>query len=203
MCTCPQFIISHFLICKHLVQQFHPVDPIFFPQVTRNRSTPFWSHPTLKPLPTAEDTGMMDSVDNAVPANSDDTTSPVEEPYERLNAAESEFDEDNFESDDEGLVDTWEGGSENRQRTCKEELNEIIYLLRDFVGGLEHQVQFQDLRFLKTLEKEGAGLFRLARNCLSQERRLNSSRVASLTTWESSTANALFYRSRPRCDDDI
>ena len=56
---------------------------------------------------------MMDSADDAVPSNSDDTTSPVEEPYERLNAAESKFDEDNFESDDEGLVDTWEGGSEN------------------------------------------------------------------------------------------
>jgi hypothetical protein len=81
---------------------------------------------------------MMDS-DDPVPANSD---GPVEELYVRLNAAGGEFDFDDFESDDEGLVDTWEGGSENRQRTCKEELNELIHLLQDFVGGLEHQVQF-------------------------------------------------------------
>ena len=208
VCTCPQFVISRFLICKHLVQQFHPVDPIFFLQVTRNRSTPFWSHSALKPLPTAEDMNHMMDLDEQleVPTKLENTTSPaVEEPYVRLNAAgtRSEFDEDDFESDNEGLVDTWEGGSENRQQTCKEELNEIIHLLRDFVGGLEHQVQFQDLRFLKTLEKEGAGLFRLARNCLSREKRLNSSRAASPTTWESSTANALFYRSRPRRDHDI
>ncbi|KAJ7728356.1 hypothetical protein B0H16DRAFT_1470528 [Mycena metata] len=41
---------SRFLLCKHLVQAVHPVDPIFFLEVTRNRTTPFWSHPTLRPL---------------------------------------------------------------------------------------------------------------------------------------------------------
>ena len=84
---------------------------------------------------------MMDSDEQLeVPTNSDDTTSPVEEPYVRLNVAgtQSEFDENDYESDHEGLVDTWEGESENRQQTCKEELNEIIHLLQDFVGGLEH-----------------------------------------------------------------
>ena len=120
VCTCPQFVIRRFLICKHLVQQFHPVDPIFFLQVTRNRSTPFWSHPALKPLPIAEDqrpsedvNHMMD-LDEPVPANLEDAVNTtVEEPYVRLNAARSEFDEDNLESDNDGLVDTWDKGLEN------------------------------------------------------------------------------------------
>lgn len=149
--------------------------------MTRNRSTPFSSHSAFKPLPTAEDA--MD-LDEQVPANSDDTTNPVEEPYVMLNAAGSEFDIENFEFDNDVLVDTWEGES------CKEELNEIIQLLQDFVSGLEYQVQFQDHRFLKILEKEGAGFFRLARKCLGRERRPNSSRETS-------------YRSRPRRDNDI
>ena len=50
VCTCPQFVVSRFLVCKHLVQRFHPVNPRFFLEVTRNRSLPFWSHPSLKPL---------------------------------------------------------------------------------------------------------------------------------------------------------
>ncbi len=55
VCTCLRFIVSRFLLCKHLVQQFQPIDPRFFLKVTRNRCVPFWSHPSLKPLPgTAE-----------------------------------------------------------------------------------------------------------------------------------------------------
>ena len=50
LCTCPQFVVSRFLLCKHIVQQFHPVDPRFFLEVTWNRTLPFWSHPSLKPL---------------------------------------------------------------------------------------------------------------------------------------------------------
>ena len=59
-----------------------------------------------------------------------------------------------------------------------------------------------DRRFLKTLQKEGVGFFRLAENCLSREHRFNSSREASPTTWESSTAlNAMFCRARARTDE--
>src|SRR6266702_5773630 len=53
ICTCPQFVVSRFLICRHLVQQFHPVNPRFFLEVMRKQCSPFWSHPSLKPLSTA------------------------------------------------------------------------------------------------------------------------------------------------------
>ena len=43
VCTCPQFVISRFLLCKHIVKQFHPVDPRFFLKVTWNHCLPFWS----------------------------------------------------------------------------------------------------------------------------------------------------------------
>ncbi|KAI9446940.1 hypothetical protein BJY52DRAFT_1093417, partial [Lactarius psammicola] len=97
---------------------------------------------------------------------------------------------------DDELIDTWEKG-DSEKKTCKEELENHIRLICDFCDGLEFQVKFQDPRFLRTLERDGAGFLRLARNCLSRERRLNSSRTASPSTWESSTANALFYRSHP------
>ena len=33
VCTCPRFVVSRFLICKHLVQSVCPVDPKFFFEV--------------------------------------------------------------------------------------------------------------------------------------------------------------------------
>jgi hypothetical protein len=49
-CSCPAFLISRFLICKHLIQLCHPVPATFFHEVKRNRTLPFWSHATLVPL---------------------------------------------------------------------------------------------------------------------------------------------------------
>ncbi|KAJ7182122.1 hypothetical protein C8R46DRAFT_885355 [Mycena filopes] len=50
VCTCPDLPKSRFLICKHLVQGVKPVSPVFFLEVQRNRTAPFWSHPSLIPL---------------------------------------------------------------------------------------------------------------------------------------------------------
>ncbi len=72
-----------------------------------------------------------------------------------------------------------------------------IQLLSDFTEGLRHQEQFTDTRMLATLEQEGAGLFRLAENCLSREQRFNSARVTAPTTYEAGTANAVYWRPRP------
>ncbi|KAJ7156580.1 hypothetical protein C8R43DRAFT_1087311 [Mycena crocata] len=54
-----------------------------------------------------------------------------------------------------------------------------------------------DSQFLNMLEREGAGFFRLAENCLSRKRRKNSTRSPAPATWEQTTANAMFYRIRP------
>jgi len=56
VCTCPHFVVSRFLICKHLVQSVCPVNPEFFFEVERNRSTPFYSHPGLIESPLNGDT---------------------------------------------------------------------------------------------------------------------------------------------------
>jgi len=53
------------------------------------------------------------------------------------------------------------------------------------------QLQVEDRWMLETFEKDGA--LRLAQSCLSRERRVNSSRGSSPTTWESKTARAMFY----------
>ncbi|KAG1818235.1 hypothetical protein EV424DRAFT_1283410, partial [Suillus variegatus] len=68
--------------------------------------------------------------------------------------------------------------------------------IRDFCDGLEYQIQFNDYRMLTVLERNGSSFLRLADNCLSRERRENSSRSRSPTTWEKGTASTMFYRAR-------
>ncbi|KAJ7194188.1 hypothetical protein GGX14DRAFT_335781, partial [Mycena pura] len=68
--------------------------------------------------------------------------------------------------------------------------------VRDFCDGLalEYKRNFRDSLFL---EREGAEFFMLAESCLSRKRRKNLTRSAAPTTSERSTANAMFYRTRP------
>ena len=73
VCTCPAYRISRFLICKHLVQLVKHVPTQFFRQVQRNRTTPFWQHPTLIPLDAASPTTDFDSNDE-MPRNEHEST---------------------------------------------------------------------------------------------------------------------------------
>ena len=66
-----------------------------------------------------------------------------------------------FEDD---TVNTREGIWEGERKTFKEEMDVHIKMIGDFADGLQYQVSFQDRRFLKTLQKEGVGFFRLAEN---------------------------------------
>ncbi|KAH8996443.1 hypothetical protein EDB86DRAFT_2803978 [Lactarius hatsudake] len=159
----------------HLVQRFQPVNPRFFLEVTQNRCPPFWSHPSLKPLPSEEGS----------------------EPGHPVAGGSDGDDKADSDNDDDALIDM-ENGREFEGETYKEEMEKHIHLIRDFCDGLKFQIKFRDPRFLRTLEREGAGFLRLAQNCLSRERRMNSSRAASLSTWERTTTNALFYRPRSR-----
>lgn len=197
VCTCPYFVKSRFLLCKHLVQAVHPVDPVFFLEVQRNRTIPFWSHPSLIPLlpPTGP---TLAPVTQGAPTPAV-TIIPTAQSGARAEDSDAEGDDGvGSDDDDDGLVDTGNSAELNTGReTFDERLTAYIQTMRDFCDGLEYQRKFQDSRFLNTLERQGAGFFRLAENCLSRERRINSTRSAAPTTWEQSTANAMFYRTRP------
>ena len=208
VCTCPHFVVSRFLLCKHLVQQFHSVDPKFFLEVTRNRCSPFWSHPSLKPLANTEDImeeGALAATQGAGDGDGDGDGDGNGDGngYHRVNAAIYGIEALNGESedDDDDLVDTEGRVGEMDKAMFEGKMEDYIRMIRNFCDGLEYQVKFRDTWFLRTLEKDGAGFINLARNCLSRERRYNSSREASPTTWERSTSNALFYRSRPSRDN--
>ena len=116
VCTCPQFIVSQLLLCKHLVQQFSLVDPHFFLEVTQNHTLPIWSHPLLKPLAMVTDVSEPDCP-KAVDGNEDN---PV---YNRLKLAAYAID------NDDGLIDTEGGGERTEKNAVKEKMEDYIHII--------------------------------------------------------------------------
>ena len=195
VCTCLHFVVSRFLLCKHLVQQFHLVEPQFFLQVTWNWCLPFWSHPSIKLLAAANDVTELEQL-GATEADDGDGDA-----FNWANTAGYDIEDPGIESeDDNGLIDTEGQGSEVDKVMFKEKMEDYICIIWGFCNSLEYQVKFQDPQFLKTLEKDGAGFFRLVQNCLSCERWHNSSQKVSPSTWERTTSNAMFYHMCPSCN---
>ncbi|KAF7351952.1 hypothetical protein MVEN_01157200 [Mycena venus] len=183
ICTCPSLPISRFLLCKHVVQALEPVPPVFFLEVKRQRTAPFWAHPSLRPL------SGDDSAQDGPSAHAGDGPSTGED-------ALSDLDDE----DDDNLVDTqpYDDG-----RTFVEAMDENIDLILEFAKGLKYQRRFRDQRMLQAVEREGASFLRLARACLGKEKRLQLTRGTTPSTWEKSTGSAMFYRARPPASDDL
>ena len=98
-------------------------------------------------------------------------------------------------SDEDEVIDLFDGNVELDEggKTFEDVWQSEIDLIVEFVGGLRYQSQFRDQRMPKTLQREGAGFFRLARACLDKEKRLRSQRGGDVpSTWEKSIT-ALFY----------
>ncbi|KAJ7434395.1 hypothetical protein B0H11DRAFT_1757683 [Mycena galericulata] len=159
--------------------------------VTRNRTVPFWSHPLLKPL------GALPVL--SAPQEGNQSSTAPSEPRTDADDGLALEDEVGEDSDDD-LLDA-DAGHGSSSGMFDERLNSLLNTLRDFSDGIEYQRQFRDSRMLDVLEREGASFLRLAENCLSRERRVNSTRSAALSTWERSTLNAMFYRTRPVLSD--
>jgi hypothetical protein len=174
------------------VQAVQRVPPVFFLEVKRKRTSPFWVHEALKPLddgvaqdhfPQDQNSGGDDSVDS----DHSDNSGPGDD------------DDDDDDAATE-MVDTQPGGGSNGL-TFEEAMAEHISIIKDFTKGLTYQIQFRDDRMLQALQREGASFFRLARACLTKEKRMKSTRGKLPTTWEKSTNKAMFYNIRPAGSD--
>ncbi|KAF7366599.1 SWIM-type domain-containing protein [Mycena sanguinolenta] len=188
LCTCPSLAPSRFLLCKHTVQGMKPVPPVFFLEVKRQRTAPFWVHPSLQPL----------SDDAGAGANSGGVEEQqVENPLN--DAMDSDEGDDGDDEEDDDLIDTQFGAD---QLTFLEAMDEKIEIVSEFLKGLKYQRQFRDQRMLQTLEREGASFFRLANACLTKEKRLASTRGEAPSTWDPSASSAMFYRARPGRSDE-
>ncbi|KAJ7362651.1 hypothetical protein DFH08DRAFT_683692, partial [Mycena albidolilacea] len=166
-----------YLICKHVVQGLDRVPPVFFLEVKRQRTVPFWAHPSLRlpPLPaeltTSNGAGELGTRDSSV----EDVQDAVE----------------GWDDDDDDLVDMRAGDDE--RLTFLDTMDTHIDVIVEFARGLKFQRQFRDQRMLQVLEREGAPFLRLARACLEKEKRMRSTRGSTPSTWDRSGISAMYY----------
>ncbi|KAJ7197581.1 hypothetical protein GGX14DRAFT_374847 [Mycena pura] len=185
VCACPAFLVSRFMICKHLVQMVHRVPARFFQQAERSRTTPFWKHPDLISLST-DTTRTADTAED--PTNAD------------MDASAAQHDGEAPDDEDDDLIieaetdEAWAA----RTATFDEELGDIIKTLKEFTLGLEHQMQFKERRMVDSIQRHGGGFLKLAQQCLEKERRANTNRGAAPKTWENTST--MFYYPRPTGD---
>ena len=113
---------------------------------------------------------------------------------------EEEGGDEEVDDDDEEWIDMEAGSAIEDHQTMHEQAAEHVKMLWDFADGLEYQLQFDHQRMFTMVECEGAGFFRLAWSCLSQECHMNT-RGSTPMTWEQETTSAMFYRARPPRSD--
>ncbi|KAJ3782228.1 hypothetical protein GGU10DRAFT_275997, partial [Lentinula aff. detonsa] len=179
VCTCPYLAKSRFLLCKHLVQGVEPVPPIFFLQVKRSRIAPVWSHPLLKLLH-SQNTDELERLNEE----------PVVDRIDNIEKSEGEESDDEEEENDDVAL--------NIGSTFKEQMEDLTRDLHSFADGLAYQIQFRDNRMLSAVLRHGGSFLRMMEACLEKEKRHNMNRGAPLATWDSGSASAMYYRTRPR-----
>jgi hypothetical protein len=193
VCTCPAFVVSRFLICKHLVHLVRRVPPTFFIEAQRRRTCPFWQHPDLQSLLDEDDLDPLEPSSSGS-HGSDDSHLTLDE----SDGLGLEVDDEiPYENDDDDLIHSYE--QQESAIPFEEELNNDIELIRKFAAGLEYQLRFRDHRLLDVLHKEGRSFFRMANNCLDLERKENTNIGPKKATWQMGTA--MFYRPRPRLSE--
>ncbi|KAI0761231.1 hypothetical protein BC629DRAFT_1597375 [Irpex lacteus] len=83
-----------------------------------------------------------------------------------LDAELDDFDDDGLDPEIEE-IDVVDTQPSTDLRTFKERLLGHAKAIKDFASAMEYQAQFNDYRFLQTVEREGARVLRLVQTCMS------------------------------------
>jgi hypothetical protein len=198
VCTCPAFVTSRFLVCKHLVQLVHRVSPRFFQQVSRERSCPIWRHPELIPLAppqpgdleelvkssVTEGTGIdsemdvldVDVLDDATSDSSLDSDAEVDRP-----ADSEEIDEE-----------------EERMKEIGQKMHDMALQLQDLASVIEYNAQYTDRRALQVFTQKTKATLSLMKNIQKKEKLVRSHTAPNPPTFAPAFAELMFVRMRPR-----
>jgi hypothetical protein len=141
LCTCPYFVTSRFLICKHLVQACRAPDSRFFHLVpAQSRTLPFWQHSLLIPLLPPLHYPAVPSLDHATP-----------EPSAADNKDVSAACQD-AKDDDNGDENWDEAGDEEGAAAYDDRCNAMLADLCLMHDVITHNRQFHDVRLLDGIQ---------------------------------------------------
>ncbi|PVF93533.1 hypothetical protein CPB86DRAFT_96189, partial [Serendipita vermifera] len=200
VCSCPAFIKSRFLICKHLVQKVHPMRPAFFYQVSRERACPVWRHPDLRPIdpPASDDlqelpkptVGMLSvtlsEAHNSEMENSDSDAN-----------GNSTIDETSDEGEMEASDET-EEKEEERMKATRSAMDRLVAQLHDLADIVDYNASFTDPRVQKLLEKRCSTALNLYQRICEKEDRINSRSQTYPSTFSSEFGDIILIHTRPK-----
>ena len=141
-CSCPKFLKSRFLVCKHILACYEPItDRVnFFYNVARSRTSPFWVHQQLVLRPEfrqvenqGRTTVLSDGDGSEVFDDSEDDTSSI----------------DSAAADEDHLVDPDEDPDEDADDALEEDLNAFESDLLQGLDILRDQRAKGNRRFLE------------------------------------------------------
>ncbi|CAG8668472.1 9051_t:CDS:1 [Gigaspora rosea] len=191
-CSCPAYLDSRFLLCKHLVQSVCPIKPNFFNEVKRYRSPPFWRHKDLIPL-----------VQGLGPVEVDETYE-LEDELNTNMSVENEFNDEtdkdpveqlNNETDDELVEALQEYEGENEDffeefsETWEEVNNRVTEKLQKWTDLLKSQEQYKDPRFLVVAEEAMNGIEKMLAKYEALKNRKKLPRM-----WKDCDKQTMFYK---------
>jgi hypothetical protein len=180
VCACPAFFRSRFLICKHLVKSCHPAPSQFFLEVQRNRTTPFWKHPSLIPL-------------NQTTTSIAETPLPSETPSNDVLGPDEDDDGPDDDESDDGMDEKLH---EETIQTLEQRIERNASILDRFLPLLRYQKQFASLQFSVEQDKQLARAVGWAEDCLEVEKLENSPSAEKQTTW-GMKSTTMFLNPRP------
>jgi hypothetical protein len=195
VCTCPSFVKSRFLLCKHLVQSVDPVPEEFFAEVNRERSCPIWRHPRLHPIqpPSVGDLPAL-----AAP------TMPLANAYGiNMDSAEAGEVGGYMDGEAEELGEEDEEAGENaelleKERSLRREsMSGIASRLHELADMLEYNAPFADQRVVDLAIRKTAAAVDLQEKLKNKENRINSSTSTNPPTFSPQFAEVMFVRTRP------
>jgi hypothetical protein len=202
VCSCPAFIKSRFLICKHLVQKVHPVKPAFFYQVSRERVCPIWRHPDLRPIdpPAGDDLQQLSKPTATMPSSSlfelHDSELEVSDADEDGSLTASEWgDQEDMEASNSSED---EDKDEERVKSTRNGMHILAAKLHDLADIVDYNASFADPRVEKLLSKRCSMALNTHQNIDKKENRINSRTQTNLPTFSSEFSDIILIHTRPK-----
>ena len=185
-------------MCKHLVQSIHQVPPIFFQQVSRERSCPIWRHPNLRPiaLPSPGDFTSL------VPSSFSTNNAGVTKGGGGIEQVGQGGGESDMDSDDEGSSvgnnKDLEQEDEAEQKGIQEEMKEIAELLRDLASVLDYNAQYADPRALVLFARKTQHSTHLIKRIKKKEKLIQNHNSPHLPVFDHAHSDLMFIRTCPQ-----
>jgi hypothetical protein len=195
VCTCPAFVHSRWLICKHLVQLVDRVPEKFFAEVNRERRSPIWRHPSLRPSNPPGDGDLPQLMPPSAPLSS-----AIGVEMDQVQAGEVGGEDDQQDGDaEEDLIDeeTEDEGhaAERAERVIA--MNSVAQKLHELADQIRYNAPYADQRVYDVVIRKVTPAIQLRDKICDKENTTNSSTGTRLSTWSKTFAEIMTWRTRP------